>query len=224
MKELLRAGPVRTVLFEATLDGSPWDARKPADIERALNALGWSGPLRDAVQVHADRILETGETGDADGFLLGAGEAALVRHADCLPVCIADPVRSRAVLLHCGWKGCALDLAAKGVRRLLEEGSAVSDLHACIGPGIGPMDFEVGPEVLARFPESAHSRTSRGTPSVDLPGFVQAQLEEIGIQRTRITCDLRSTLGDLGLHSHRRAGALAGRMATFCLVAPTGGT
>lgn len=224
MKELLRIGGIRVVVFEAFLDESPWDARKPADIERALKTLDWTGPLRDAVQVHADRILEPGETGDADGFLLGAGEAALVRHADCLPVCIADPVRSRAVLLHCGWKGCALSLAAKGVRRLLEEGSSSADLHACIGPGIGPADFEVGPEVLARFPANVHARTSRGTPSVDLPGFLRAQLEEIGIQRTRITCDPRSTLGDLGLHSHRRAGALAGRMATLCLVAPTGGT
>jgi len=224
LKELLAVGPVRVVLFEARLLGSAWDARNSADVAHAAVAMGWDAPIRDTLQVHADRILSCGEDGEADGFFLRAGEAALVRHADCLPVALVDPLRSQAALLHCGWRGCALHLAAKGVRMLLENGSKPEDLHAVIGPGIGPRDFEVGPEVLAHFPPSAHSLTQKGTPSVDLQGFLCRELSEMGLLKSRITCDSRSTLGDLNLHSHRRAGASAGRMATFCLVAPTGGS
>jgi copper oxidase (laccase) domain-containing protein len=222
VKELLRIGPVRVVLFEASLDGTPWNARDQADIQRALRAMDWDGPVRDTVQVHADRILLPAEAGDADGFFLQAGQAALVRHADCLPVTIVDPVHAQAVLLHCGWRGCAMHLAAKGVALLKAHGSEPGDMHARIGPGIGPSDFEVGLEVLANFPQSVHSTTLRGTPSIDLPRFLSEELSRQGIPRSRITCDLRSTFGDLNLHSHRRAGASAGRMATFCLIEPTG--
>lgn len=224
MKELLAVGGIRIVLFEAALSGAPWDARTPDDVLRAAKDMDWDAPIRDTVQVHADRILSCGEDGEADGFFLRAGEAALVRHADCLPVALVDPVRNQAVLLHCGWRGCALHLAAKGVRMLMDNGSVPADLHAALGPGIGPLDFEVGPEVLAHFPPSSHSRTAKGSPSVDLQGFLCRELSEMGLLKSRITCDSRSTLGDLNLHSHRRAGASAGRMATFCLVAPTGGS
>jgi len=224
LRELLTVGGIRVVLFEAALSGAPWDARNPADVGRAAAAMDWEAPIRDTLQVHADRILSPGEEGEADGFFLRAGEAALVRHADCLPLALVDPVRNQAVLLHCGWRGCALHLAAKGVRMLVENGSEPADLYAALGPGIGPRDFEVGSEVLAHFPESARSRTARGTPSIDLQGFLCRELSEMGLLKSRITCDSRSTLGDLNLHSHRRAGASAGRMATFCLVAPTGGS
>jgi hypothetical protein len=224
LRDLLRCGPIRVVLFEAVHDGRPWNALEPSDLERARFALGWEGSVKSVPQVHGERILEGDESGDADGFLLRAGEAALVRHADCFPVAIADPVRSQAVLLHCGWRGCALHLAEKGVARLLALGSRVQDLHACLGPGIGAVDFEVGPETLVRFPREHHAITSGGTASIDLAGFLVDELCRSGMTKSRITCDLRSTLGDLELHSHRRAGAQAGRMATFCLVAPTGGT
>jgi YfiH family protein len=224
MKELWRGGTIRVMLCEAFLNGLPWDARKDDDVETARLRLRWPKPLRATVQVHGTRILGPEEQGEADGFLLGAGEAALIRHADCFPVAVLDPRRGAAALLHCGWRGAAGHLAAKGVERLVAAGSRREDLEAVIGPGIGPRDFEVGPEVLERFPESVHSLTSRGTSSVDLIAFLRQELSESGLSPEKISCDSRSTLGDLQLHSYRRAGARAGRMATLCLIAPTGGT
>jgi polyphenol oxidase len=220
VKLLLDLPNVRVALFEATHENAPWSALVASDLGIASNALGCAMELRSATQIHGDRILEPHEHGDADGFFLEAGQAAVVRHADCFPVAVTDPVKSRAVLLHCGWRGCALHLARKGVQRLLLAGSDPADLMATIGPGIGATDFEVGPEVLAYFPESVHSSTSRGTPSIDLPAFLMQELEDSGLLRSRITCDLRSTLGDLNLHSHRREGSRSGRMATFCTISP----
>jgi len=223
VKFLLDHPKVCVALFEAVHEGLPWNALNPEDLQAAARTLGWNGKVRSALQVHGERILEPHETGDADGFFLEAGQAGLVRHADCFPVVVADPEKSLAVVLHCGWRGCALHLARQGVQRLLRAGSRPTNLIAAIGPGIGASDFEVGPEVLANFPAAVHTHTSRGTPSIDLPAYLVQELDAAGVSRTRITCDLRSTLGDLNLHSHRRDGSRSGRMATFCTVSPYDG-
>src|SRR5690606_13377290 len=80
---------------------------------------------------------------EADGHVVtGPGPAPLVLTADCLPVALAGP--GGAAILHCGWRGLAAGLIARGVE-------AVQARAAVIGPGIGPCCYEVGDEVLGRF-------------------------------------------------------------------------
>ena len=149
---LLRAGSISCWSVGRDLEGTPFDALRSQDVERLASGLG-SGPNpREARQVHGTTIDEDGASEACDAFLLGPGEAALVRHADCFPVVIADPVRSRAALAHCGWRGTLAGLAGTCARRLVREGSRPGDLAAAIGAGIGPASFEVGPEVLRDFP------------------------------------------------------------------------
>ncbi len=223
MKEFWNRDGICIVIGEAQLNGRPWDAREDADIELMRQQLGWPGEIRRTVQVHGTRILHRGDSGDGDGFLIGPGEAALVRHADCFPVTVIDIRRRAAAVLHCGWRGAAAHLARQGVRELRADGSRTEDLRGFIGPGIGAADFEVGPEVLEQFPTCCHDHTSGGAPSIDLAAFLRQELEAEGVLSEYIYCDSRSTFGDIQLHSYRRAGAHAGRMATFCLIAPIGG-
>ena len=71
-----------------------------------------------------------------------AGLAPLVFTADCLPVALAGP--GGVAMLHCGWRGLAAGIIARGVE-------AVAATDAAIGPGIGPCCYEVGGDVLATF-------------------------------------------------------------------------
>jgi copper oxidase (laccase) domain-containing protein len=64
-------------------------------------------------------------------------------------------------------------------------------------------------EVAAQVPQT-YAVTRWGTPSLDLGAGVRAQLDELGVGVTEVG---RCTLEDLRLHSHRRDGADAGRMA-----------
>jgi hypothetical protein len=64
-------------------------------------------------------------------------------------------------------------------------------------------------EVASRVPQT-YAVTRWGTPSLDLGAGVRAQLDDLGIEVTEVG---RCTLEDTGLHSHRRDGAAAGRMA-----------
>ena len=68
--------------------------------------------------------------------------ALLVFVADCLPVALSGP--GGVAMLHCGWRGLAAGIVARGAE-------AVGATDAAIGPGIGPCCYEVGDEVLDAF-------------------------------------------------------------------------
>ena len=71
-------------------------------------------------------------------------------------------------------------------------------VDAIIGPHIRSCCFEVGPDVLERFPEFG-AMTSWGTPSVDLSAVIVSQLE--GVPVTDIGA---CTYHQPGWFSHRR--------------------
>jgi purine-nucleoside/S-methyl-5'-thioadenosine phosphorylase / adenosine deaminase len=58
----------------------------------------------------------------------------LVFVADCLPVALSGP--RGVAMLHCGWRGLAAGIVARGA-------GAVGATDAAIGPGIGPCCYEV---------------------------------------------------------------------------------
>ena len=67
------------------------------------------------------------EVAEVDGQVATeAGLAPLVFTADCLPVALAGP--GGVAMLHCGWRGLAAGIVARGVE-------AVAATDAAIGPG-----------------------------------------------------------------------------------------
>jgi polyphenol oxidase len=211
-------GPVRAWCVGKHLEDAPFDATSADQIRRLSGVLGFEGTVRQALQVHGDAIDVDGNTTACDAFVVRAGQAALVRHADCFPVVVAAPSVRLAVVAHCGWKGVHLDLAGKAVRQLLALGAQTTDLSAAIGPGIGPASFEVGPEVLAKFPAMYHRTTSWGTSSVDLPLLLRHQLSKAGVDEGKVRTSDHDTFTDPKFHSHRREQESAGRNATVCIV------
>ncbi|HVS99141.1 MAG TPA: polyphenol oxidase family protein, partial [Solirubrobacterales bacterium] len=82
---------------------------------------------------------------EVDGHVVRRpGLAPLVLTADCLPVALAGP--GGVAMLHCGWRGLAAGILARGA-------AMVEATSAAIGPGIGPCCYEVGPEVTGAFAE-----------------------------------------------------------------------
>lgn len=215
---LLELGTIRALAVGKHLDGKPFDASQPDSVKVLSGSTGSPTDPRQARQVHGDDIDLDGSLEACDAFLVRPGEAALVRHADCFPVVVADPVAGLAVVAHCGWKGVALELASKSVRLLVSQGSHPSDLTAAVGPGIGPASFEVGPDVLDRFPSRFHAATSWGTPSVDLPACLREQLVACGVLPDRIQVSGIDTFRSPEWHSFRRERDLSGRNATLCIV------
>jgi YfiH family protein len=75
-----------------------------------------------------------------------------VTAADCVPILYVEPGRRVAAAVHAGWRGTAAGVAARAITRMQEEyGIAPSEVHAALGPSIGPCCYEVGHEVAERI-------------------------------------------------------------------------
>jgi YfiH family protein len=149
-------------------------------------------------------------------------------HADCVPVFLLDPVKKAAGLVHAGWRGTALSVAARAVGKMREAfGTRPEDCLAAIGPSIGPCCYEVDEPVLARFEELFPAARSLFAPA--RPGRWRLNLWEAnrlalcaaGVQESRITVAglCTSCRRDL-FFSHRASGGKAGRMAALIMLKP----
>ena len=139
---------------------------------------------------------------EADGQVVAeGGVAGLVFVADCLPVALRGP--GGVAMLHCGWRGLAAGIVAKGVE-------AVGATDAAIGPGIGPCCFEVGDEVLDVFAGLGEGVAAGRM--LDLSEVARRQLAAAGVERIE-SADLCTSCNPALFFSHRRDDGVSGRQA-----------
>jgi YfiH family protein len=129
------------------------------------------------------------------------GLPLLVFVADCVPVALAGP--GGVAMLHCGWRGLAAGIVARGIE-------AVDATDAAIGPSIGPCCYEVGDEVLGAFAGLGDGIASGRM--LDLPAIVRRLLLEAGVERVESSGLCTSCEREL-FFSHRRDDGRTGRQA-----------
>lgn len=178
--------------------------------------------LATAAQVHGAEVITHGKGWDGwlrcpagDGHVCpsGAGTAAAVTVADCVPVFVAHPSGAMA-LLHSGWRGTEAHILDAGVRALEALGCAPRDLAVHLGPAICGRCYEVGPTVYARL---TGKHVERPTP-VDLRALIADQARTLGIQ-TISTSRWCTRCDNKRFFSHRMGDT--GRQIS--LMAPRGG-
>lgn len=149
-------------------------------------------------QVHGGLVAaveESGSAGPADGLITERpGLPLTIATADCMPI-IVEGDRSIAIL-HAGWRGLAAGIVVEGVEAMKRLGD--TPRRAAIGPSIGPCCYEVGDEVRDAIGDHS-SRTTLGTPSVDLWSAAEAQLSGLDVWRSDLC-----TYTESGLRSFRR--------------------
>jgi YfiH family protein len=157
-------------------------------------------------QVHGSELATHGDSPSqpiaVDGHVIAQpGVAGLVFVADCVPVALSGP--DGAAILHCGWRGLAAGIVAKGV-------AAIGATDAAVGPSIGPCCYEVGPEVLAPFEQLGDSVADGRM--LDLPEVARRLLLEAGVKRVELSGLCTSCEPEL-FFSHRRDHGRTGRQA-----------
>lgn len=124
------------------------------------------------------------ELPDVDGMVTVETDRALaVQVADCVPVLFA--ARSGPIgVAHAGRRGVELGIVPAVLAALAALAAPAHDVHAVVGPAIGGCCYEVPSSlrdpIAARHPAAA-SVTTWGSPSLDLPAAVEAQLERAGV-------------------------------------------
>ncbi|MCY4034825.1 MAG: peptidoglycan editing factor PgeF [Hyphomicrobiales bacterium] len=167
-------------------------------------------------QVHSARAIAVrneGDTGRADGMATDCpGLALSISTADCVPVLLAESEAGVVGALHAGWRGALAGICEATVAVMESLGARASEMRAALGPSISKQCYEVDAPLLDAFEQAGEleraqgffSRTSETHGLFDLPGYVAARLEGIGIARIENIehCTYRE---EMRYHSYRRA-------------------
>jgi len=112
--------------------------------------------------------------------------ALVVLTADCAPVLLLDPGKGVAAA-HAGRRGVQTGVIRAVVALLTTAtGSPPTRLRALIGPAISGCCYELPADLadeVGAVEPAARAVTSWGTPSMDVPAAVQAQLQAAGVAR-----------------------------------------
>ncbi len=141
--------------------------------------------------------------------------ALAVIAADCVPVLLADEGGGVVAAAHAGRRGVVARITTQTLEAMQAQGAQLERVRAWIGPAICGGCYEVGADVAAQVltvaPDAA-ATTSWGTPALDLPAAVLAELSSAGV--TDVTRDERCTAENPTLFSYRRDGR-TGRQASL---------
>jgi YfiH family protein len=183
--------------------------------------------------VHGDRVVVVDGTEpigpdgvravpQCDGLVTDRrGLALVITAADCVPICLFDPVKQVVGAVHAGWRGTVAGIGAQAVRLMQRRfGSNPASIHAAIGPSIGPCCYEVDEQVavpVRRYYGSASDRMMHPSrePSrhmLDLWAANREDLARTGVRNVAITGECTSCSVDR-LFSHRAESGKAGRGA-----------
>jgi copper oxidase (laccase) domain-containing protein len=111
-------------------------------------------------------------------------------------------------MLHCGWRGLAAGIVARGA-------SAVEATSAAIGPGIGSCCYEVGAEVLDAFADLGEGIADGRM--LDLPEVARRLLARAGVDEVESAGLCTYCEADL-FFSHRRDNGVTGRMGNLAWI------
>lgn len=160
-------------------------------------------------QVHGSTVLEHHPSwegwlraDEADGHLsVERGTALAVTVADCVPVFIAHPSGTIA-LLHSGWRGTAARIVERGIGALAERGFAPSELRVHTGPAICGKCYEVSGDVYAQL-----TGTNPGKPTpIDLRALIADHARAAGVHHVTSSASCTRCDNDR-FYSHRAGDA-----------------
>ncbi|MGL5360783.1 MAG: peptidoglycan editing factor PgeF [Shewanella sp.] len=169
---------------------------------------------RDNAAVPRDNpILLQAPVADASYTRL-AGRVCAVMTADCLPVLLCDRQGQEVAAVHAGWRGLCQGVIEQTVGHFT---APAAQLIAYLGPAIGPVAFEVGPEVrqafVAQHADAKACFVARGDKYLaDITALARLRLTRLGV--TQIYSADICTVSNPDYFSYRRD-HVTGRMASL---------
>ncbi|MEA3055206.1 MAG: purine-nucleoside/S-methyl-5-thioadenosine phosphorylase / adenosine deaminase, partial [Actinomycetota bacterium] len=131
-------------------------------------------------QVHGAGVVvadHVGHLGDADAIVTATPQVPIaVRVADCAPVAL---VADGAIgVVHAGWRGIVAGVLPAALDAMQSLGA--TDIRAVLGPCIHAECYEFGGDeldaVAASLGDVVRGTTSWGTPALDVPAAIRAQV------------------------------------------------
>jgi len=135
------------------------------------------------------------------GVLLG------VRHADCVPIFLFDPVREVIGLVHSGWRGTVGKIGLIALQKMVVEfGSRVEKVEVALGPAAQVCCYrKAKTSVFTQLPEwREFIAIKKGEVTVDLSGFIEEMFLVAGVRKEHIKNSRICTIHNREFHSWTR--------------------
>ncbi|TIW80454.1 MAG: peptidoglycan editing factor PgeF [Mesorhizobium sp.] len=162
--------------------------------ENRRRVADWMGVPADhlltAHQIHSPDVVVArepfaGPRPKADAIVTNRpGIAIGASTADCGPVLFADDEARVIGAAHAGWKGAFTGVLENTVAAMEGLGARRDRIVAVLGPSIGPDNYEVGPEFVARFVEADAGNERYFSPSRTV-GHSMFDLNQYTVDRLR---------------------------------------
>ncbi|RWD33088.1 peptidoglycan editing factor PgeF [Mesorhizobium sp.] len=170
-----RVGGVSSGIYRGLNIGTGSSDDQTQVAENRRRVADWMGVppshLLTAHQIHSPDVVIVrepfpGERPRADAVVTDRpGIAVGASTADCGPVLFADAEAHVIGAAHAGWKGALSGVLENTIAAMEGLGARRERIVAVLGPSIGPKNYEVGPEFVARFVEADANNISYFAPS-----------------------------------------------------------
>jgi YfiH family protein len=187
-----RVGGVSSGIYQGLNIGTGSNDDQTLVAENRGRVAGWMGVpashLLTAWQIHSPDVIIVsepfaGERPKADAIVTDrSGIAIGASTADCGPVLFADAQARIIGAAHAGWKGAFTGVLENTILAMQSLGARRENIVAVLGPSIGPQNYEVGPEFVARFVEADAENIGYFAPS-DNPGHAMFDLNRYTVDR-----------------------------------------
>ncbi len=139
-------------------------------------------------QTHGDNIAFVGNKRlypNTDALILKRTDCAIfLNFADCTPVILYDKRNNTGAIAHAGWRGTALQIALKTLKKM---GSNPKDVTALIGPCICFKCFETSDEAISLLKNTLNDTKDLFLGNyADLKGINARMLEQEGVENIDI--------------------------------------
>jgi len=203
--------------FNLSLTVGDDNQRVKLDRQRFFKSLALDNNVATQHQVHGDKILyveKPGDQGESDAMITDTPNLGLaISTADCASIFLYEPKRKIIAGVHSGWRGTALNILGKTIKKLEEEFKIdPTEIIAYLGPSITQKNYEVGEEVARNF-EDEYLLPKNGKFLLDVAKINYDILRKFEVRKENIQLSILCSFEWNALfHSYRRDGELSGRM------------
>ncbi len=182
-------------------------------------------------QIHSDGIViknnKKPSFPTADAMITNLkGVGLAIKTADCVPIFLYDDNKKVAAAIHAGWRGTALKIVKKVIKKLEQEFDVdVNTLYAFVGPAINQQCYEVGKDVYEHFGFLGKSKndffykSKSGKFLMNLKGINVYMLENYGLDPSKIeVSDICTHCQSELFYSYRRDREHSGRNISFIVL------
>lgn len=201
----------------------------------SARAVTVTAPFRDGQRPEEDRVAKTQAKyaaearPEADALVTTTPGLALgILTGDCAPVLFADPKARVIAACHAGRRGAAAGILKSTVAAMQALGARTERIRAGIGPTISGANYELSQETIdqmaalnPRVTEFAFTPEGKSGIYFDLPAFVIAELETLGIAAPpKPACTYADPVRFFSHRRYTQHGGVQGRQISIIALMP----